>query len=105
MNKWFCHIYSIEIFICCCYEKASAAVADANKILEATLLEVQKLKKDHLVEVKSLPNPPKAVRVVLGGIVILNLDFVKKQGGNIILKKVEGTLNQKEEDFFETAKK
>lgn len=85
--------------------QASAAVGDANKILDATLLEVQKLKKDHLVEVKALPNPPKAVKVVLGGIVILNLDFIKKQGGNIIQKKVEGTLNTKEEDYFETAKK
>ncbi|KAL4429885.1 hypothetical protein ABPG74_022908 [Tetrahymena malaccensis] len=86
-------------------DKASAAVADANKILDATLQEVQKLKKDHLVEVKALPNPPKAVKVVLGGIVILNLDYIKKCGGNIITKKVEGTLNQKEEDYFETAKK
>lgn len=66
---------------------------------------MQKLKKDHLVEVKSLPNPPKAVRVILGGIVILNLDFIKKNGGNIIQKKVEGTLNTKEEDYFETSKK
>ena len=68
-------------------------------------MEVQKLKKDHLVEVKSLPSPPKAVKVVLGGIVILNMDYIKKNGGQLIIKKVEGTLNTKEEDYFETAKK
>jgi len=45
------------------------------------------------------------VKVVLGGIVILNMDYIKKNGGQLIIKKVEGTLNTKEEDYFETAKK
>lgn len=59
-------------------------------LLEVTLQEVQKLKKDHLVEIKSLGQPPKPVRVILGGVVILNIDTVKKNGGDIIMKIMEG---------------
>lgn len=67
---------------------------------------MQKLKKEHLVEVRALPNPPKALKVVLGGLVILNIDFIKKQGGNIIMKAAEGNqFGKKEEDYFETAKR
>jgi len=62
------------------------------------------LKKDHLVEIKSLTNPPRAVKVVLGGVVTLQLDNIRKAGGNIITKNIEGSLGKKEEDFFETAK-
>ena len=85
--------------------EAEAAVSEANISLEATLAEVQKLKKDHLVEIKSLTNPPKAVRVTLGAVVILNQDTVRKKGGQIITKNIEGTFGQKEEDYFETAKR
>lgn len=53
-------------------EEAAASVADANRILAETLAEVQKLKKEHLVEIKSLGSPPTAVKVTLGGVVILN---------------------------------
>jgi dynein heavy chain len=63
------------------------------------------LKKEHLVEIKSLGQPPKPVRVILGGVVILNIDTVRKNGGEIIIKNVEGQLTKKEEDYFETAKR
>lgn len=43
-----------------------------------------------------------AIKVTLGGVVILLSDLIKKQGGQIIIKNVEG---KKEEDYFETAKK
>jgi dynein heavy chain len=63
---------------------------------------VKKLKKDHLNEIKALANPPNVIRVVLGGIVILLQDSIKKAGGQIVIKTVDG---KKEEDHFETAKK
>lgn len=63
---------------------------------------MKKLKKDHLNEIKALANPPNVIRVVLGGIVILLQDSIKKAGGQIVIKTVDG---KKEEDYFETAKK
>jgi dynein heavy chain, axonemal len=80
-------------------------VAQANVILDQTLQEVQKLKKDHLVEIKSLGQPPKPVRIILGGVVILNQDTIKERGGEVIMRNVEGSFTKKEEDYFETAKK
>lgn len=47
-------------------------MADANNSLDLTLKEVQKLRKEHLVEIKSLGSPPEAVKVTLAGVVILN---------------------------------
>jgi dynein heavy chain len=61
--------------------EAEAAVAEANESLETTLLEVQKLKKEHLIELKSMTTPPVAVRVTMGGVVILLSDSIKKKGG------------------------
>lgn len=52
-------------------DEAVKSVEDANKILDETLIEVSKLKKDHLVEVKSLTSPPSACTVILGGMTIL----------------------------------
>lgn len=80
-------------------------MAEANKSLEVTLQEVSKLNKDHLVEIKALPNPPRACVVILGGMVVLLTDKIKKMGGEIIMKNVEGQIGKKEEDFFSTAKK
>jgi dynein heavy chain, axonemal len=77
--------------------EAEAAVSEAKQMLDQTLAEVNKLKKDHLTEVKALPAPPKAVKVVLGGVVILLLDFIKKQGGSIVVSTVDGV---KEENYF-----
>jgi dynein heavy chain len=51
---------------------------------------VKKLKKDHLNEIKALASPPIAIKVTLGGVVILLSDNIKKQGGQIIIKNVEG---------------
>ena len=69
------------------------------------MAEVSKLKKDHLVEVKSLPNPPRACVIILGGMVCLLADVIKKGGGEILMRPVEGQMGKKEEDFFGTAKK
>jgi dynein heavy chain len=66
------------------------------------LAEVKKLKKDHLNEIKALANPPVVIKVVMGGIVILLQDQIKKVGGQIVIKTVDG---KKEEDYFETSKK
>ncbi len=40
---------------------------------------------------------------MLGAVVLLNLDTLRKNGGDIIIKILD--LNKKEEDYFETAKK
>jgi len=48
------------------------------------------LKKEHLVEIKSLGSPPEAVKVTLGGVVILLQDRIKKNGGEIIMSTQEG---------------
>ena len=61
-------------------EEAETAVADANIQLEEAVKEVSKLNKDHIVEVKSLKNPPPASIVILGGMCILLQDELKKRG-------------------------
>ncbi|KAL4464296.1 hypothetical protein ABPG72_011341 [Tetrahymena utriculariae] len=86
-------------------DEAEKSVEEANKILDETLIEVSKLKKDHLVEVKSLPNPPSACITILGGMTILLQDTLKEKGGQIILRNIEGQIGKKEEDYFNTAKK
>ena len=63
---------------------------------------MKKLKKEHLNEIRSLTNPPVAIKVTLTGVVILLQDAIKKVGGQIIIKNVDG---KKEEDYFETAKR
>lgn len=65
-------------------------MADANRTLEQTILEVRKLKKEHLVEIKSLGSPPSAVKVTLAGVVILMTDYIKSNGGEIIMTMKEG---------------
>ena len=84
--------------------RAAESVAIANEELEATLLKVRDLKKEHLVEVKSLLSPPEAVKIVLAGVVILMTDYIKKNG-EIIMQNVAGQTIKKEENYFETAKK
>jgi dynein heavy chain len=68
------------------------------------MTKVRDLKKEHLVEIKSLGSPPEAVRVVLAGVVILNTDYIRKNG-EIIMQAVQGQIGKKEENYFETAKK
>ena len=77
--------------------EAEASVAEANETLEITLTEVKKLKKDHLNEIKAFTNPAIVIRVVLGGVVILLQDKIKSNGGQIIIKNIDG---KKEEDYF-----
>ena len=59
---------------------ASEQVKEANDSLAITMLKVKELQKEHLVEIKSSVSPPEVVRVVLAGVVILNTDFIKKNG-------------------------
>jgi dynein heavy chain len=84
-------------------QKAEAAVAEANNSLAATLAKVSELKKEHLVEVKSLGTPPEAVKITLAGVVILNTDYIKKIG-EIIITPVKDQMGKKEENYFLTAK-
>jgi dynein heavy chain len=44
------------------------------------MTKVKDLKKEHLVEVKSLSSPPEAVRIVLAGVVIMMSEHIKKVG-------------------------
>ena len=66
---------------------AADSVQEANESLEITLLKVKDLKKEHLVEIKSLGSPPEAVKIVLTGVVILLTDYIKKNG-EIIMQPV-----------------
>jgi dynein heavy chain len=50
---------------------------------------VSKLKKEHIVEIKSLGSPPKAVRVILGGVVILLQEYIRRNGGEIVMRNVD----------------
>jgi dynein heavy chain len=53
-----------------------------------------------------LGSPPNAVKVTLAGVVILMQDYIKSNGGEIILTMKEGQIGgKKEENFFETARK
>lgn len=64
------------------------------------------MKKEHLVEIKSLGSPPEAVKVTLGGVVILMSEKIKKNGGEILMSVKEGQVGgKKEENYFETAKR
>jgi len=58
-------------------------VADANMRLEKTMEEVKKLKKEHLVEIKSFTNPSEVIVIVLQAVIILVIDTIKKKGGDI----------------------
>jgi dynein heavy chain len=59
-----------------------------------------------LGEIKTLSSPPRAVTVTLAGLVILNTEKIKKNGGDIIMTMKEGQVGgKKEENYLETAKK
>lgn len=58
------------------------------------------------MEIKSLGSPPTAVKVTLGGVVILNQELIRQNGGQILMTAVEGSVGgKKEENYFETAKR
>jgi dynein heavy chain len=68
-------------------------------------VKVNELKKEHLVEVKSLGTPPEAVKIVLAAVVVLLTDVVIKDiGGEIIMTAVKDQIGKKEENYFQTAK-
>lgn len=64
---------------------AESSVADANKSLQETLLNISKLKREHLIEVKSLGQPPIPVKITLTGLVIILFDKIKDKGGDIVM--------------------
>ena len=88
-------------------KKAEQAVAVANITLQTCLKEVQKLESKHLTEIKSLTAPPEACKVIVGSVVILNFDYIKKIGGEIIMKPDPDpkAYGKKIEDLFETGKR
>lgn len=63
------------------------------------------MKKEHLTEIKALGSPPIGVKITLAGVVILLLDKIKKNGGDIIMTPDPNKMNKKEENYFETAKR
>lgn len=70
-------------------QEASERVREANIQLEATMVKVKDLKKEHLVELKALlQSPPVAVQITLAGVVILCTDHIKNNGGEIITQAV-----------------
>lgn len=53
--------------------------------LESTLAKIKQLRKEHLVEIKSLGQPPNAVVLTLTGLVILCAGHIKSVGGGDII--------------------
>jgi dynein heavy chain len=79
-------------------------VSEANSRLQESLKAVSMLQTPHLVEMKSLKSPPKTTVIVLGGCVVFFQDIILKElGGEIVMKKIEGTI-KKEEDWITTAR-
>ncbi|CAD8154161.1 unnamed protein product [Paramecium pentaurelia] len=78
--------------------EATQAVKEVNLLLDQTLQDVSKLKKEHLIEIKSLGKPPKPVVIILTGVVILNLDNLRQY----ITQPLTALTNQ---EYFEIAKK
>jgi dynein heavy chain len=80
------------------------AVSEADAELKKSLEAVNRLNTTHLVELKNiLKSPPKTVVVVLAGACILLQDEIVKMNGEIIMRRVEGSL-KKEENWTETAR-
>lgn len=87
--------------------EAQAQVAEANILLNETLEEVKKLEIKNLVELKSMNNPPDACKCTLGGVVMLTMDYIKEQGGAMIMMPDPDpkAYGKKIDDYFNTAKK
>jgi len=83
-------------------EEAEEAVREANDKLNETLKLVAKLRKEHITEIKTFNNPSPVVKLVIKGVVLILMEYVKKAGGKLIIKTEGG---KKEEDYFETCKK
>lgn len=52
--------------------------------LDKSLQHITQLKKEHLVEIKSLGQPPKGVVLTMAALVILCQNYIKSNGGEII---------------------
>ena len=76
--------------------KMQAHVNDVLIELDAILAEVKLVKKESLIEMKTLSNPPKAIKIVLSAICILNLEYIKKNGE--LIKSTQG--ERKDVDYF-----
>lgn len=83
-------------------EEAEESVREANEKLNETLKLVAKLRKEHITEIKTFNNPTPTVKLVIKGVVLILMEYVKKAGGKLIIKSEGG---KKEEDYFETCKK
>jgi dynein heavy chain len=85
---------------------ANDGVKEANEILATALKEVALLQDSHIVEVKSVNNPAMPVRIILGGLVIMNEDLIKKNGGAVIMVASDDpkAMGKKVPDYFATAK-
>ena len=75
-------------------------------MLDETMKEVAKLENKHLVEIKSLTNPPEPVKIVLGGVVILCIDVIRQKGGEMktMVDPDPKAYGKRIEDYFATAK-
>ena len=87
--------------------EAEEAVADVNAQLDYTLKYLKLLKKEHLIEIKSLGSPPKAVKVTITGLVIICIEKIKEKGGEMLYTNPAPSQvgSKKEEDYFGTAKR
>ena len=54
-------------------------MAKANADLAEIIQKVNLLTDGHITEIKSFNNPPAACRVIMGGLVIMNLDYIKEE--------------------------
>ena len=70
------------------------------------MIKVNLIEDKHITEVRSLNNPPLACRVILGGAVIMFLDYIRdeKKGKMITKADPDNPYAKKQNDYFVTAK-
>ncbi len=87
-------------------DKCVQSVAKANADLEEINKQIQQLTDAHITEIKSLANPPSACKLIMGGLVIMNLDYIKteKKGKMIMKADPDNPFGKKIPDYFGTAK-
>lgn len=60
----------------------------------------------HITEIKSMNNPSAACRLIMGGLVILMLDYIKEEKKGKMIQKADpdNPFGKKQNDYFMTAK-
>lgn len=60
----------------------------------------------HITEIKSMNTPSAACRVIMGGLVILNLDYIRDEKKGKVIQKADpdNPFGKKQNDYFMTAK-